>query len=195
MASAKFKKIIENGRLDLPPLTGRLTEAIDRIRARLPKRREFTRVGKVAQTAFPPCMDSLYSRLQSGQNLAHMERFTLAAFLNKINLDRAEIKRVFRQAPDAGLRGGSIVDYQVDHIADKGSRGLDDDSGYMPISCKKMMNPHGICPVYKGEVFDPLCKYVKNPLTFYNRRSYELSKGYQPNPDFYAKKYEVQNDF
>lgn len=196
MASAKFRQIILGSRLELPPLTGRLTQSVERIQSQLPKKREYTRPEETQETAFPPCMDLLYRTLKNGHHLAHAERFTLAAFLNKINVARDEIKRVFGYSPDA--RGaGSIIDYQVDHIASKGSRSYDDDSedtGYMPYNCKRMREL-GICPVDKGDVFDPLCEYVVNPLSFYNRRAWEVSKGYKPNPAYYGKNWEKRQEF
>ena len=197
MASAKFRKIITGGRLDLPPLTGRLTEAVERIREHAPKRREYTKPERAHETAFPPCMDAIYTRLKNGQHLEHSERFTLAAFLNKINVSREEIKQAFYHAPDARGRGSSIADYQVDHIAEKGSRTTDsdpDDTGYMPYNCEKMINLH-ICPMASGDVFDPLCEYIINPLSFYNRRAFEVSRGYKPNPDYYAKNWEKRQEF
>lgn len=197
MASAKFRQIITNGRLDIPPLTGRLTEAVERIREHAPKRREYTKPERAQETAFPPCMDTIYSRLKNGMHLEHSERFTLAAFLNKINVSREEIKRAFYHAPDARGRGASIADYQVDHIAEKASRSSDsdpDDTGYMPYNCEKMIALH-ICPVSSGDIFDPLCEYIINPLSFYNRRAWEVSKGYKPNPDYYAKNWEKRQEF
>ena len=193
LASGKFHQIIKAGRLDLPPLSERLAAAVERLSVEMPthlKQLEPLKFEDVEQSAFPPCMALLYAKQKSGEeNLPHFARFALAAFLNRINLDRDEILKLFEQAPDRHKR---VIEYQVDHISRKRSSD-DDDTGYVPPNCSKIISQR-LCPVDNQETFDPLCEYILNPLSFYSTRYWEESKNLTSHA-WYARKWEKKQTF
>src|SRR2546426_509973 len=53
-------------------------------------------IGKVSITRFPPCMYNLLAQIQNHENVPHMGRFAIVAFLHHIGLGNEEIFRVFR---------------------------------------------------------------------------------------------------
>src|SRR5439155_913891 len=52
-------------------------------------------IGKVSITRFPPCMYNLLAQIQNHENVPHMGRFAIVAFLHHIGLGNEEIYRVF----------------------------------------------------------------------------------------------------
>ncbi len=181
LISGKFKDMILNSELKLPTLPSRLTEAVQRIESEIRskfKSRAPTKITGTVVGAFPPCISMMYSDSIEGKNLSHEARFALAAFLLKIGMSEDEVLGVFRPAPDFR---GQLAQYQVHHIARRG-----DGEGYTPPGCKKLQS-NGLCPVYLGAIFDPLCEYVLHPLQFYETRAWEHSKDIT-NHSWYGRK-------
>lgn len=195
LISGRAKRIILEGHLEIPRLSQRLTEAVQRIEAEMKTRirqaEPFKLTGQVA-SAFPPCIQKMYDDSISGQvNLSHDARFALAAFLLRIGMSEEEVNKVFGHSPDKDNR---LIEYQVDHIASKRSSRADVEStGYTPTGCKKLQT-NNLCPVYLGLVYDPLCEYVLNPLAFYTTRAWEISKGVT-NHSWYAQKKDKKQSF
>ncbi len=195
LISGKAKRIILEGRLDIPKLPRRLTEAVQRIEAEMKTRirqtEPFKLTGQVT-SAFPPCIQQMYDDSRSGQvNLSHDARFALAAFLLRIGMNEDEVNKVFGHSPDKNTR---LIEYQVDHIASKkSSRGDVESTGYTPTGCKKLQT-NNLCPVYLGLTFDPLCEYILNPIAFYTTRAWEISKGLT-NHSWYAQKKDKKQTF
>lgn len=192
LISGKFRQLIMQGRFEIPKMSQRLIEAVHRIesetRGRI-RQAEPLKMTETLATAFPPCIDKMYTESIRGEvNLSHLARFTLAAFLNKIGMEEADIRRVFSSAPD---KHSNIIDYQVRHIATK--RSGEDREGYFPTGCKKLQLEN-MCPVYLGHVDDPLCSYVTNPIGFYSTRAWELTKGIIDH-SWYAKKRDKKQNF
>ena len=106
--------------------------------------------------ALPPCIKILIEKLQTGENLSHHERFTVAAFLVNIGLDVDTILEFFKKTPDFNEK---IARYQIEHIA--GLRGSK--KKYLPYNCDNMKSL-GICPLneYCGNAKNPLGAYKKN---------------------------------
>jgi len=121
-------------------------------------------IGKVNMTFMPPCMRKILSMIQSGENVPHMARFAIVAFLNSLNLSFNEIMEMFRNAPDYEE---DKTRYQVEHITGRKSS-----TKYTPPGCDKMRT-YGICPV---EEIDEICKKVNHPLSYYKLK-WKLSKG------------------
>src|SRR5207245_6491315 len=48
-------------------------------------------IGKVSITRFPPCMYNLLAQIQNHENVPHMGRFAIVAFLHHIGLGNEEI--------------------------------------------------------------------------------------------------------
>lgn len=195
LISGKVRQIVLDGRLDIPKLPRRLTEAVQRIEAEMKTKirqtEPFKLTGQIT-SAFPPCIQRMYDDSISGQvNLSHDARFALAAFLLRIGMSENEVNTVFGHSPDKNNR---LIEYQVDHIASKRSSRADIEStGYTPPGCKKLQT-NNLCPVYLGLTFDPLCEYILNPLAFYATRAWEISKGVT-NHSWYAQKKDKKQSF
>lgn len=111
--------------------------------------------GRVSPDSFPPCIASMYDQLASGQKLAHMANFTLAAFLNSIGMPKQQIIALFKRSSNFKER---IASYQIDRISKQ---------KYVPPSCEKIRS-YGFCP-------NTSCN-VKHPLSFYRRQLRKQSK-------------------
>jgi DNA primase large subunit len=128
------------------------------------KKIEATPVGKVSIEKLPPCMKDILSAIQSGENVPHMSRFALVAFLSSLKLSTNEILKLFSTAPDYQE---DKTRYQVEHIT-----GASSSTEYKCPGCDKMRT-YGICPADK---MDELCKKVRHPLTYYSTK-WKLEKG------------------
>ena len=193
LISGKFRQLVMQGRFDIPPMSQRLIESVQRIEAESKGKIRHVEPIKMTETlasAFPPCIQRMYDQsLKGAVNLSHDARFALAAFLLKIGMEADEVEKVFSSSPD---RNTSLIEYQVRHIASKRSMGSDDE-GYNPPGCKKLQ-VNNLCPVYLGTEFDPLCEYILNPLGFYQTRAWELTKGIEDH-SWYAKKRDKKQNF
>jgi len=122
------------------------------------KKIEATPVGKVSIEKLPPCMKDILSAIQSGENVPHMGRFALVAFLSSLKLNMNDILKLFSTAPDYQE---DKTRYQVEHIT-----GVSSSTEYKCPGCDKMRT-YGICPMEK---MDDLCKKVRHPLTYYSTK-------------------------
>ncbi|MBN2598938.1 MAG: DNA primase regulatory subunit PriL, partial [Candidatus Thermoplasmatota archaeon] len=120
------------------------------------KKMETTPVGKVSIEKLPPCMKDILSAIQSGENVPHMGRFALVAFLSSLKLGTNDILKLFSTAPDYQE---DKTRYQVEHIT-----GASSSTEYKCPGCEKMRT-YGICPVDK---MDELCKKIHHPLSYYS---------------------------
>ena len=193
LISGKFRQLIMQGRFDIPRMSQRLIETVQRIEAETKGRIRQAEPVKMTETlasAFPPCIQKMYDdSIRGDVNLSHDARFALAAFLLKIGMEKEEVQKVFSGSPDKNI---SLIDYQVQHIASKRSMGAED-AGYTPPGCKKLQ-VNNLCPVYLGTVSDPLCEYILNPLGFYQTRAWEITKGIQDH-SWYARKRDKKQNF
>lgn len=135
----------------------RLEDYINPIRSELEALKAKSRVdlGKVTESAFPPCVKKMLSQVAANANLAHSARFALTSFLLQINMSVDHVVGVFNTSPDFDQER---TRYQVEHIA--GASG----TKYKPPSCATMAT-YGNCP---GE--DELCRRIRHPLSYYERR-------------------------
>jgi DNA primase large subunit len=122
------------------------------------KKIEAAPVGKVSIEKLPPCMKDLLSAIQHGENVPHMGRFALVAFLNSLKLSTNEILKLFSTAPDYEE---DKTRYQVEHIT-----GSSSSTSYRPPGCEKMRT-YGICPADK---MDDLCKTIHHPHRYYTAK-------------------------
>jgi len=128
------------------------------------KKIEAAPVGKLDINKLPPCMKDILSAIQAGENVPHMGRFALVAFLNTLKLSTNNILKLFSTAPDYEEER---TRYQVEHIQGKISS-----TEYKAPGCDKMRT-YGICPVDK---MDDLCKRRRHPLSYYNSKWSEEKK-------------------
>jgi len=122
------------------------------------KKVEAAPVGKLSIEKLPPCMKNILAAIQAGENVPHMGRFALVAFLSSLKLGTNEILKIFSTAPDYEE---DKTRYQVEHIA-----GTSSSTSYKSPGCDKMRT-YGICPVDK---MDDLCKKMNHPLSYYNAK-------------------------
>jgi DNA primase large subunit len=122
------------------------------------KKIEAAPVGKVSIEKLPPCMKDILSAIQSGENVSHMGRFALVAFLSSLKLNTNEILKLFSTAPDYQE---DRTRYQVEHIT-----GASSSTEYKCPGCEKMRT-YGICPVDK---MDEFCKRIRHPLSYYSNK-------------------------
>ena len=119
-------------------------------------------IGKVSITRFPPCMYNLLAQIQNHENVPHMGRFAIVAFLHHIGLGNEEIFRVFGDVPDFAA---DVTKYQIDHIT-----GTSSATEYTPPECSTMKS-YGICP---GP--DRICLRIKHPLSYYRIKGRETRR-------------------
>ncbi len=121
------------------------------------KKEEFKKegFGRISFVRLPPCMKIMLNALKGGENLPHVGRFALTAFLNTIGIDTEGILALYATSPDFNV---NLARYQIEHITGKSS-GVE----YLPQSCHTMVS-QGIC-------FEPdsLCKkeWMTHPLSYY----------------------------
>jgi DNA primase large subunit len=116
-------------------------------------------IGKVSITRFPPCMYNLLAQIQNHENVPHMGRFAIVAFLHHIGLKNEEIYRVFGDVPDFAA---DVTKYQIEHIT-----GTSSPTEYTPPECATMKS-YGLCP---GP--DRICLTIKHPLQYYRVKGRE----------------------
>jgi DNA primase large subunit len=108
----------------------------------------------VLETAFPPCINSLYQSFTSGRHLSHIGRFTLTTFLINIGMPTDKLIELYRNLSDFNER---MTRYQVEHLAgEKGSR-----TKYIPPKCETLRT-HGVCTNP-----DNICQGIRHPLSYY----------------------------
>jgi len=146
---------------DLPKFPSKILETAERI-----KKLSAEKIGKtemegfpkaIAQTAFPPCIQTLYQAFSSGRHLSHIGRFTLTSFLINIGMPSDKVIELFKNISDFNER---MTRYQVEHIAgERGSR-----THYTTPKCDTLKT-HGVCinP-------DNLCKRIHHPLGYYRKK-------------------------
>ncbi|UCH72398.1 MAG: DNA primase large subunit PriL [Thermoplasmatales archaeon] len=122
------------------------------------KKVEATHVGKLDVEKLPPCMKDILAAIQAGENVPHMGRFAVVAFLNSQKLSANDILKIFSSAPDYEE---DRTRYQVEHIT-----GSSSSTKYKPPGCDKMRT-YGICPTSK---IDELCKKKRHPLSYYEAK-------------------------
>ena len=119
------------------------------------KKIETMPVGKLNTKKLPPCMKDILAAIQTGENVPHMGRFAIVAFLNSLKLKTNDILNLFSTTPDFEEEKSR---YQIDHIT-----GSISSKSYKPPGCEKMRT-YGLCPVDK---IDELCKKKHHPTSYY----------------------------
>jgi DNA primase large subunit len=131
---------------------------IKRLVGKYRKKIETIPLGRLDIKKLPPCMNDILKSIQSGDNVPHMGRFAIVAFLNSLKLNTKEILKLFSTAPDFEEEKSR---YQVEHISGKSSS-----TSYICPGCEKMRS-YGICPIDK---MDDLCRKIRHPLSYYKKK-------------------------
>lgn len=119
------------------------------------KKHEAEPIGKLDITLLPPCLKQILTLIQSGENVSHIGRFALVAFLNSLNLSTENILTLFSKAPDFDEER---TRYQIEHILGKTGA-----TSYKPPGCEKLKT-YGLCP---SEEIDDICRRVYHPTSYY----------------------------
>ncbi len=107
--------------------------------------------GRIVETLFPPCIQSIEEALLRGEHLSHHQRFALATFLLNIGGSVDYVLELFKHSPDYNER---IARYQIEHLAGlRGSR-----KKYFVYSCEKMKTL-GLCVADCGTL-SPIQYYI-----------------------------------
>jgi DNA primase large subunit len=122
------------------------------------KKIKATPISKLSNEKLPPCMKDLLSMIQAGENVPHMGRFSLVAFLSSLKLSVDEILKIFSNAPDYQE---DKTRYQVEHIT-----GTSSSTRYKSPACDKMKT-YGLCALDK---VDDICKKINHPVSYYIKR-------------------------
>jgi len=123
--------------------------------------------------AYPPCINHLLNKIKSGMNLAHYERLILVFFLLNIGFTVDEVLKIFKLQPDFNEEK---TKYYIKHAAGNiGGR-----TRYKPYNCIKIQSFEGICkknddPKKWCTSLDPK-KQIKNPIVYYSRMVWLISK-------------------
>ncbi len=134
-------------------------EEIKVLQTQLALRRERFRpeeIGAADTANFPPCMARLLAAVQASENVPHMGRFAIVAFLHNIGVPNEEIFRIFSNVPDFAQ---DVTRYQIEHIT-----GQITGTEYTAPECSTMKS-YGICP---GP--DQLCVTITHPLNYYRKK-------------------------
>lgn len=132
-------------------------------------RARFEGVGGVLDEAsFPPCIKHLMEMTGRSENVPHMGRFTMVAFLHTIGYDKEGLISLFSKWPDFNI---SKSMYQIQHIIGEISG-----TEYTPPMCSTMKT-YGIC-------FNPddLCATINHPLNYYRKKLRMSGKMPPPKP-------------
>jgi len=130
-------------------------------------------LGKGDINHFPPCMQKILADIQAHENVPHMGRFAIVAFLHTLGFSNEEIFKLFGDVPDFAV---DVTKYQIEHIT-----GTTSPTEYTPPECSTMKS-YGVCP---GG--DALChqEWMTHPLKYYRykaRRRRPTSAPQAPSP-------------
>lgn len=124
------------------------------------KELETAPIGTLDVTKLPPCLKDILAAIQAGENVPHMGRFALVAFLSSLKMTPAQILKVFSTAPDFEEEKTM---YQIEHIT-----GSTSSTNYSAPGCDKLKT-YGLCP---SEKIDDICRKTNHPLSYYKRKWY-----------------------
>jgi DNA primase large subunit len=117
----------------------------------------------VVQSAFPPCINSLYADASQAHHLSHIGRFTLTSFMVNVGLTPEGLNELFKTFSDYNER---LTRYQIEHIA--GERGSG--TKYTCPQCS-VLQTHGVC---KNK--DEMCRRIYHPLAYYKRKQRTINQ-------------------
>ena len=160
----EIRKLIENRAVGkVPRIPQIIQDTINEIKAEYLKvKPHVTEIDKIRvfaeEAEYPPCIKILYDKMVNRQHLSHLERFTLVTYLLHQGISVDAITNLFTSLSDYRK---DLTRYQVEHLAGKKGSG----TVYKPPNCATMRT-HGVCI----NPDDPICKTIKNPLTYHLRK-------------------------
>jgi len=147
----KFSRVSQK---DLPKDIPYLWEKVEELKKLLAEKAPKHVATIPAKGEMPPCIMQILAKIRGGEDVSHIENFTIASYMVNTGYDVEEVLEVFKDRSDFNLK---VARYQVEHIAGlKGSR-----IRYKPPSCSKMKT-YGLC-VEEGRRCP---RNIKNPLNY-----------------------------
>ena len=162
----EIRRYIENRAVGkMPQIPQIIQDTVDEVNAEYlkikPHVTEFDEISESAkESEYPPCIRSLYDKMIKGQHLSHVERITFVTYLLHQGTSVDAITDLFASLSDYRR---DQTRYQVEHLAGKRGSGI----VYKPPNCSTLRT-HGVCI----NPDDPICKTVKNPLTYHLRKKW-----------------------
>ncbi len=127
---------------------------------------EFEKIRTFAEEfEYPPCVQHLYNKMSQRQHLSHIERFALVTYLLHQGISADVVVNIFTSISDYRK---DLTKYQVEHLAGKRGSG----TTYRPPNCATLRT-HGVCMAPN----DPICRTIRNPLTYHLRKKLVKGKG------------------
>jgi len=148
-----YRKITQYTSIHLPPILEKYLKKLNQVVAEHLKNDLELPSDKILLDAFPPCIKNILLKVQNGENVSHLARFTLTAFLIGVGMSVDEILNIFKNTPDFDEE---IARYQIEHIAGLRGSGIK----YSPPSCKTLKT-FDLC------LEKPECKNQVHPLSYY----------------------------
>jgi len=162
----EVKRHIENSaKQELMKIPETIQNDMDELKAKFlkmrPKLSEFDQIVRAEESEYPPCIRDFMRRAAKGQQLSHVERFTLVTYLLNQGVSVDNIVNLFSNVTDFKE---DKTRYQVEHLAGhRGSR-----IAYKTYNCATLQT-HGVC----AKLDDPICKTIRNPLTYHLRKRWQ----------------------
>jgi DNA primase large subunit len=162
----KFQKVSpKDVPKDMPP---HFWQAVEKVKQLLSEKAPKHMVVQV-RGDIPPCIAQIISKIRAGEDVSHVENFTVAAYMVNSGYSIEEVLEIFKDRADYNEK---IARYQVEHIAGlRGSR-----VRYKPPSCSKMKS-YGLC--VEGGAKCP--KNIRNPLNYQLEKSQTQNKEVRDN--------------
>lgn len=111
-------------------------------------------VGDIKPYHIAPCIRSIRRQLESGINISHFARLTLATYYIKLNYSEDDLIRIFAHSPDFNE---NIARYQIRHLM-----GQVGSTAYDPPACSTLIS-NGLCDA------DIICSKgrIRHPLNYF----------------------------
>jgi DNA primase large subunit len=158
----KFQKVSPK---DVPKdMPSYFWQAVEEVKKLLAEKAPKHIVPVTVRGEMPPCIMQILAKIRSGEDVSHVENFTVASYMLNTGYSVDEIIDVFKDRSDFNEK---IARYQVEHIAGmRGSR-----TKYKPPGCSRMKS-YGLC-VENG---NRCPKKIKNPLNYRVEREAESNE-------------------
>ena len=147
----KFSRVSQK---DIPRDMPYLWEKVEELKKLLVEKAPKHVVPTPVRGEMPPCIIQILAKIRGGEDVSHIENFTVASYMANTGYSVDEIIDVFKDRSDFDEK---VARYQVEHIAGlRGSR-----VKYKPPSCSKMKS-YGLC-IEDGA---RCLRKIRNPLKY-----------------------------
>jgi DNA primase large subunit len=129
-------------------------QAVEEVKKLLAEKAPKHIVPVTVREEMPPCIIQIMAKIRTGEDVSHIENFTVASYMVNVGYSVDEVIDLFKDRSDFSEK---IARYQVEHIAGmRRSR-----TKYKPPGCSRMKS-YGLC-VENGSRCP---RHIKNPLSY-----------------------------